>query len=169
MGKLRRSQLMVGSASCLAITLMSCQSPQAASAPQLPAIVITNGKLPGSFGIKNEGTATVMIDRKVTVEIWVNGKWNAITGVVHLIDRCDDPQPKECLRVAPGNSFNPLPWTGSSCAAQCSEPCRANEYYGPGRFRYVIHDCSMKQQWTGPEFQMPASPADVYKEKPATH
>ena len=97
MGKLRRSQLMIGAVAYLALTLVGCQSPQAASAPQLPTIVIMNGKLPGSFGIKNEGTATVMIDRKVTVEIWVNGKWDAITGVVHLVDRCDDPQLKECL------------------------------------------------------------------------
>ena len=169
MGKLRRSQLMVCAACYLALTFTSCQSPQAALTPQLPAIVITSGNPPGSFSLKNEGSVAVTVDRNVTVEMWGNGKWNAITGVVHLIDRCDELQPKECLRVVPGNSFNPLPWTGSSCAAQCSEPCRANEYYGPGKFRYVIHDCSVKQQWTGPEFQMPASPADVYKEKPTTH
>ncbi len=167
MGQLRRAPLVRIALTCaFALCAQSCQSPQAASARQPPKVVIFNGKFPGSFRVENNGDMPVSLDREVTVEIWGAGKWSEIKGIVRLIDRCN-PQPNECLRLAASSSFEPLPWNGMSCGAQCGEPCRANEYYGPGKFRYVLKDCAGKERWIGPEFELPATPTDVYKEKPA--
>jgi hypothetical protein len=163
MGQLRRAPLACVILACaFALCFQSCQWPEAASSSRGLMLVIANGKLPGGFRVTNKGEIPLSLDREVTVEIWDKAKWNEIKGIVKLIDGCN-PQPKGCLRLMPGSSFGPLSWTGMSCGAQCGEACRANEYYGPGKFRYVLKDCDGKERWTGPEFELPKVPTDAYK------
>jgi hypothetical protein len=118
------------------------------------AVAIRNLPRPGGFEVVNGGTPVELI-RKVTVQREYNGAWHDEVADLALVASCDLPRPGRCVTLAGDATLRPVPWNGMSCASQCPASCRANVYYGPGRFRFVLTDCGSQQKIYGPAFDMP--------------
>ena len=60
------------------------------------------------------------------------------------------------VEIAAHAALTVVPWTGWSCQSQCPRPCRANGYYGAGRYRFVVTKLPEQERVVSPEFDMPA-------------
>ena len=156
MADLRRASLTAGFL-MLCFLPTGCQMRQAAADASPPSVRVMNGMNPGSFRIVNEGIATVSLNRDVIIETRTHELWQAVAADLKLTASCTAAMPHDCLRLEPGQTFEPVAWSGLGCGAQCAPACRADIYYGPGEFRFVISDCAKKQRWYGPVFKLPAN------------
>ncbi len=127
-------------------------------------MVIRN--LPGqdrwvSVVVENHG-APRTLSKSVQVEKQVDGVWSARGGEVQvdLVERCGfSPSiAAACIDVGAGAKFTAAPWNGWACGGQCPDPCRMNDYMGPGTFRFVVESCDRKERFEGPPFQLPSEP-----------
>ena len=115
---------------------------------------------PGAFEVVNHGGA-LDLAWAVRVEKLVEGGWSPIVvDNLELVERCGEPKNASCRTLAAGGSIRPVPWTGYSCSSQCNAACRANVYYGPGRFRFVVEDCPQTHRFDGPLFELPTVPLE---------
>ncbi len=119
---------------------------------------VRNLESPGAFEVVNRGGA-MDLAWEVEVEKAVDGEWRPIVvEQLELVERCGESKNSPCRTLEKGAVLRPVPWTGYSCSSQCNEACRANVYYGPGRFRFVVWDCPKRQRFEGPPFELPSDP-----------
>jgi hypothetical protein len=111
---------------------------------------------PGGLHIVNHGAAAVGILRAITVQKKERSTWVPITTEFNAVSSCNATSLPDKVTIAAGATLTVMPWKGYSCAGQCVAACRANIYYGPGLFRYVITRSPGMQTDTGPEFTLPA-------------
>lgn len=105
---------------------------------QSQEIVLTVGA-DRSLTARNTTTSVVSLHSEIVVEQAVAGNaWERLT-VQNLLLRAKCGQPKQdIVSLQPGSSLTALPWTGSHCASQCDESCRAEAQYPPGQYRYIV-------------------------------
>lgn len=119
--------------------------------PESVVIMASNG---GRFYVENRGVAAVSLSSTVLVERGDGTHWLP-TNVrfVALTERCGDPVPP-CVEVAPGRTFNAVPWDGHTCSGQCQRTCRSNHPVAPGFYRFVLSTCSGRERYVSNGFSM---------------
>lgn len=123
-----------------------------------PSIEVRNLGSPGAFEVVNSGEA-IDLAWEVGVEKSLDAEWRPVeVEQFELVEKCGEPKDSPCRTLEEGAAIRPVPWTGYSCTSQCNEACRANVYYGPGRFRFVVWNCSKRLRFEGPPFELPADP-----------
>jgi len=128
---------------------------RATNMTQKTVVAIKNIEPPGAFEIANLGPM-VELAWAVAVEQAVGEEWRPIVvEQFELVEQCGEIKSSPCRRLGERAVIRPVPWTGYSCTSQCNTACRANVYYGPGRFRFVIRDCTGQWRVEGPPFELP--------------
>jgi hypothetical protein len=127
--------------------------------PMDPFVEVHNLESPGAFEVVNHG-GVVDLAWEVGVEQASDGEWRRVmVEQFELVERCGQPKGSPCRTLEKDAVVRPVPWTGYSCTSQCNEACRANVYYGQGRFRFVVWDCSKQHRFEGPPFDLPPDPS----------
>jgi hypothetical protein len=120
------------------------------------SVMIKNLKAPGAFEVINTADADVDLAWEVGVEQRVGEQWRSIVvEQFELIEQCGEIKQSPCRKLLAKGVIRPVPWTGYSCSSQCNTACRANVYYGPGQFRFIIRSCSGQEQINGSSFKLP--------------
>jgi len=120
-------------------------------------ISILNLDTPGSFIVKNIGSKPIRMSSQIRVQVYKNSAWQDVPSTsLSFVIACTAKSNTKCVEISAGGTIAPIPWTGFSCSVQCDIACRANAYYGPGKFRFVIHACDDKQTYFGSPFDLPA-------------
>jgi hypothetical protein len=143
----------------------------AATAPATPAVpaaavgaaaVEVIGSGPGEFTVRAH--APTELATVARIEARANdGSWTAYATLdngkgFRLVDSCASAPPP-CRTLSAGQQLVIVPWSGSTCSAQCTAPCAADEYHA-GTHRLVIQDCKdPNRRYEGSPFEMPASAA----------
>ena len=125
-----------------------------------PHVEVRAGSAPGEVEII--AAADVDLDGALGVEREVDGGFEDITkaldlGGMKLVERCGAVTPK-CVHLVKGQTLRPVRWSGYSCSAQCNGSCRANAYYGNGRFRFFVKTCDGARRFESTVFQFPQNP-----------
>jgi hypothetical protein len=153
MASFRRKALAVGIA---ASVLLAFAGPNHAQAPGALRLVLTDP--PGGLLIVNGGTAPVAIQMAIVVQKQEIAGWVPVATEFNAVARCDAPGSNMTVEVAPATTLTVRPWRGFSCSGQCNYVCRANVYYGPGVFRFVVTAVPGLNQITSSAFALPAEP-----------
>ena len=155
MGRLRRSALETG----LAGAFLLAGSALWLAGESAPVIQLRTPAPPGSLTIENRGAGAVELARKIAVEMRRGDTWAPVDTEFDAVAECAAPSNAgACVRLAGKSTLRAVAWRGFSCSGQCASICRANLYYGPGTFRFVVSTCDRKKQYRSEPFQMPASP-----------
>lgn len=130
------------------------------------AIIIRNLEKHGSFEVENSSGNEVELSWQIAVERKEGDEWKRLTSVteLNLIEKCGMSKDSSCMRLAGGAKISPVPWTGWAYRAQCRKNSRKDRYYGPGTFRFIVKSCDGKQEYYGPEFEMPKTPTSPRKQ-----
>ena len=150
MGKLRCPALAAG------LLLLTCREVPPVS-EAAGGVEVRVGERPGELEILNSGKGAVSILSAITIEQRGGAVWKPIATSIQAIQSCPAAG-QECQSVPEGARWKIAAWSGFSCAAQCPEPCRANNYYGPGEFRFLVRSCDRRSSWTSGTFRLPAEP-----------
>ena len=126
-----------------------------------PSLILSATGTPGSLRIENSGGVPVAIAHAIGVEMLQRGRWTPIETEFNAVAACRPPAAPAPVRIAPGAALDVVPWRGWSCSGQCRNSCRANAYFGPGRFRAVVTTSPNGARVVGPEFAMPAEPVPI--------
>ncbi len=118
---------------------------------------------PGSLTVVNPGPTALELDPGVAVERWDQDHWTPVSTSLKLVSDCAQlQQPVKCVRLAPGANLHVVSWKGFSCSGQCAGSCRANIYYGPGKFRFIVRTCDGSQKYVSKTFTLPANPPPAF-------
>jgi hypothetical protein len=124
----------------------------------------------GGLRIVNLTNAAITIAPTIAVERKVEqnrgGGWETLGARFEAIGECrsyrTSPDPLAPLsapvEIAAHAALTVVPFTGWSCQSQCPRPCRANGYYGAGRYRFVLTKLPEQKRFESPEFDLPAEP-----------
>lgn len=116
---------------------------------------------PGSLRISNVGPDAVTVERSIIVEYSSGGGWRPLRTEFNVVSTCSRRAPDAAVVISRAVSLNLVPWRGYSCSGQCQGACRANIYFGPGPFRFVLTVLPDRHRVAGPPFTMPARPPGV--------
>lgn len=117
-------------------------------------LVLTSTSTPGSLRIVNASVATVTITRPISVEELKGTSWVPFPTEFNAVAVCQPSARTPTVHLPPGATLNVVPWQGGSCLGQCIFGCRANRYFGGGRFRFVVTQIPGGRA-IGPVFTMP--------------
>ena len=148
-----RRALAMTARSALAWVLPAAALLACAGSAEETTVVVRNLSSPGSFEVENRGPA-VDLAWQVTVERHWNGQWTDEVTDLTLIEKCGQPPPPACVRLAHAAKLRPVGWNGLTCGSQCAATCRANIYLGPGRFRFVVSSCDGQHKFPGPAWDV---------------
>jgi hypothetical protein len=148
MAKFRRHAL-----TAAALLFAFCGAAEATGTPARLQLVVTGQT--GGLRIINRGAASVGLLRAITVQKKERTTWVPITTEFNAVSACAATSTPDKVTIAGGATLTVVPWKGYSCSGQCVAACRANIYYGPGTFRYVVTRSPGMQTDTGPEFTLP--------------
>lgn len=112
----------------------------------------------GGLRIVNAGPAPVAIHMTIAVQKLEAVGWVPVTTELNAVERCDPPGSATTVTIAPSGALNVRRWRGFSCSGQCNMVCRANIYYGPGKFRFVATAVSPPSLIVSAPFALPAEP-----------
>jgi len=121
-------------------------------------IVVRNLPASGALEIENTGPDADLAPVLIVQRQEKDGMWTDDLTDLSLIEDCQKAPPTACIHLPHNSKLRPVPWTGSSCDSQCFRPCRANNYLGPGTFRFVASECNGKLKAYGPAFKLPPYP-----------
>ena len=113
---------------------------------------------PGGLRIINDGAGAVTIQMAIAVQKQEASGWVPIVTEFNAIARCDPPGPGTTVAIAPATALAVQGWRGFSCSGQCNFTCRANIYYGPGTFRFVVTVLPASDRIASAAFVLPAEP-----------
>lgn len=138
-------------------------TPSSTPAKASPPVVTITNLGPGRFRLRS-GRDPVPLNVLATIEIEKDGSFQPVENLelgagYRLLARCpDEGAPSaECVTVT-ADGFEPIPWSGFACSAQCNVRCRANPYWA-GKFRLVVTPCGDGQaRVVGPVFELPSEP-----------
>ena len=153
MASLRRKALAIVIA---ASALLAFGRPNHAQPPGALRLALTDP--PGGLLIVNDGTTAVAIQMAIAVQKQEIAGWVPIATEFKAVARCDPPGSATTVEVAPATTLTVRPWRGFSCSGQCNFICRANVYYGPGMFRFVVTVVPGSSQIISTAFALPAEP-----------
>ncbi len=118
-------------------------------------VLVRNLQQPGTFEVDNTGPA-IQLWSQVKLQRFQNGQWQEEQGTnLFLAESCGWNQQPVCQTLPQGAKLHPFPWNGLSCGGQCPMVCRANDFLGPGQFRFVVTTCDRKRSFYGPAFTLP--------------
>jgi hypothetical protein len=112
----------------------------------------------GGLRLVNAGPKPVMIWSAIAVEKEQGPKGVAVVTEFHAVAECIRQPAADRVKIEPGATLVVVPWRGFSCSGQCNASCRANVYYGPGTFRFVVTTVPDGQRFTSPTFRLSANP-----------
>ncbi len=156
MAKFRRQALIS------ATLVVACSSLAGSAEVEAQLQLVVTGKTV-SLRILNKGVSAVAIMPAIAVQKKERSGWVPITTEFNATSSCEATIPRDKVLIAAHASLSLVPWKGYSCSGQCVLACRANIYYGPGVFRYVITRSPGAQTVTSPEFTLPATRQSLIK------
>ncbi|MBN1611643.1 MAG: hypothetical protein JW940_33720 [Polyangiaceae bacterium] len=146
------------------------------AAPSVPAVpsagaaeVIDSG--PGQFTVRAHTPIKLATEAHIEARA-KDGSWTAYPGLdgdtgYRLVDSCAST-PSPCRSLSAGEQLVLVPWSGTTCSAQCAAPCPADDFH-PGTHRLVVHGCEDPSlRYEGPAFEMPASAAMLARRRAAS-
>ena len=122
-----------------------------AAAP-LPRVEIQPGGKFGEFRVVNHGAA-IRLRSAVEVQRREKDKWvDAHVANLHLTASCAGTVP-DCVTLAAGATLQPVPWTGSFCASQCTVNCNLDGTAPSGTYRFAVTSCDRKFRFYSDSFE----------------
>jgi hypothetical protein len=153
MADLRRQALSIVLAALASLAATAQALPQAP-----PALRLELTKETGGLRLVNSGSEPLMIRSAIAVEKEEGHDWVSIATEYHAVAQCGPRSAVAPVDIAPGATLTVVPWRGFSCSGQCDAVCRANVYYGPGAFRFIVATLPGGQRFTSPKFLLPPRP-----------
>jgi|HubBroStandDraft_1064217.scaffolds.fasta_scaffold196546_2 hypothetical protein len=149
----RRQALSIVLAVLASLAATAQALPQSAAALRLE---LTNET--GGLRLVNSGAEPLMIRSAIAVEKEEGHDWVTIATEYRAVAQCGRQSSVDPVEIAPGATLTIVPWRGFSCSGQCDAVCRANVYYGPGAFRFIVTTLPGGQRSTSPTFLLPPRP-----------
>jgi len=127
-----------------------------AIAPSTPPPFTITVMTPGAFEIENTTGAPVTLGTRASIEREDGTLLNLDLGRgLRLVEQCPQTEPDRCVVLPAHATLRPVPWSGFDCSAQCNKTCRANNWEGGGKFRFVVRTCDSVHTVTTPSFTVP--------------